>query len=578
MIDIPTAEDSIAIGRQAAEIAAEALEDLGRALIRQKALDVARQIEIYLQFREFTSLDDIRHDAGLSSLAVTKIGRSGYTVVHDTHARNLFHHDPAVIGRDLHRLAYVYPQFWQIVERGLSEEADGYYDWPGPGGQIERKYMYCAPIFPRQIAPDGLVVAATIAVDEYLQPSREIRERIITLAERVDAYNRAEQRRIDRLRSINRLSRRISSYLNVDELLPYVTKTISEAFEIDCVRIFLAAGATGELSLAAQFSEMPCQEDSDLYPFLGLCYAETVALTGKHYLSSEDAVAMSPARADPPGQADLQGQMSGESGECRPVRMIVPIKLGRSILGVLDLVNGRGRTFSDMDLFSIWPLADQVGTALETARLHNELRELAVVDERNRIAREIHDTLAQGFAGISMLTETARKALADDRHEQVDDILSRIRMLAKEKLSEARRSVQDLRPNITIQENLEALIRAELTQLAKDTPIETQFDVTGEEQPVPHGIKLAVVRICQEALHNIQKYAQAGRVHVALTYSPAAVALLVEDNGIGFNTLAPSANSFGLSVMRERARLVGGTAAVESQVGRGTKIRVDIPL
>jgi len=572
MIDIPTAEDSIAIGRQAAEIAAEALEDLGRALIRQKALDVARQIEIYLQFREFTSLDDIRHDAGLSSLAVTKIGRSGYTVVHDTHARNLFHHDPAVIDRDLHRHAFVYPQFWEIVERGLTEDADGYYDWPGPGDQIERKYMYCAPIFPSQIAPDGLVVAATIAIDEFLRPSREIRQRIITLAERVDEYNRAEQRRVDRLRSINRLSRRISSYLNVDELLPYVTKTIARAFEIDCVRIFLAVGAPGELALAAQFSEMPCDEDIDLYPFLGLCYAETVAITGKHYLSSEDSATILPAQADPPDQVD------GQDGERQPVRMIVPIKLGRSILGVLDLINGHGRSFSSMDLFSLWPLADQVGTALENARLHNELRELAVVDERNRIAREIHDTLAQGFAGISMLTETARKALADDRHEEVDDILSRIRILAKEKLSEARRSVQDLRPNITIQENLEALIRAELAQLAKDMPIETHFVMTGEEQPVSQMIKLAVLRICQEALHNIQKYAQASRVHVDLTYSPTAVALLVADNGIGFSSPAPNENSFGFSVMRERARQVGGTVLVDSKVGKGTKIRVNIPL
>ena len=559
-------EDSIAIGHRAAEIAAEALDDLGRTVIRQKALDVARQIEIYLQFREFSSLDDIRHDAELASLAVTRIGRSGYTVVHDTKARNLFHHDPAVIGMDLHRHAFVYPQFWGIVERGLAEESDGYYDWPGPGDQTQRKYMYCAPIFPRQIAPEGLVVAATIATDEFLQPSREISQRIITLAERVDAFNRAEQRRIDRLRSINRLSRRISSYLNVDELLPYVTKTIAEAFEIDCVRIFFAAGTPGTLALAAQFGEMPCEDDARLYPVLDRCLAETVAITGKHYSSTEHGAAVPAPEA------------AGVKEPCMPVRMIVPIKLGRSILGVVDLVNDHGRAFSGMDLFTIWPLADQVGTALENARLHNELRELAVVDERNRIAREIHDTLAQGFAGISMLTETARKALSDDQHEQVEEILSRIRMLAKEKLSEARRSVQDLRPNITIQENLEALIRAELAQLARDMPIETQFEVTGEEQPVSQAIKLAVVRICQEALHNIQKYAQAGHVHVALTYSPTAVALLVEDNGIGFNPSTPSANSFGLSVMRERARQVGGTALVESQVGRGTKIRTSIPL
>src|SRR5690606_14140018 len=132
-----------------------------------------------------------------------------------------------------------------------------------------------------------------------------------------------------------------------------------------------------------------------------------------------------------------------------------------------DLINVDARPFGDADLFSIFPLADQVAIALENARLHHELREMAVLEERNRIAREIHDTLAQGFAGISMQVESAKMALKEQDIAHAQAILDRIRDMAKDKLSEARRSVQSLRPNITIQENLETLIRDELMLLSQ---------------------------------------------------------------------------------------------------------------
>jgi signal transduction histidine kinase len=258
--------------------------------------------------------------------------------------------------------------------------------------------------------------------------------------------------------------------------------------------------------------------------------------------------------------------------------MIVPIKLGKKVLGVLDLVTGAADAFHDIDLFAVWLLADQVGTALENARLHSELREMAVVEERNRIAREIHDTLAQGFAGISMLTQTAEAALSDGDLEQAGAQMDRIRALAKEKLSEARRSVQALRPDVAVHEDLAGLIRCELEQLARDAGVQTHFDVVGEEQAVPQAIKLAMLRICQESLHNIQKHSNATEVSVALTYNPNAIALVVEDNGIGFDPKSPASDHFGLTVMRERARLVGGSVVVNSRVGFGTTVYVNMPL
>jgi hypothetical protein len=146
-------DESIAIGHQAAEIAANALEELGREVIRQKAQDIARQIEIYMQYSTISSLDEIKKDPDLASIAVVRIGQSGYSALHTTRAINLFHYDPSVVGVDLHVNRFFYPQFWEILERGMLHEAGGYYDWPDADGNVHRKYMYCAPIFPKQIAP-----------------------------------------------------------------------------------------------------------------------------------------------------------------------------------------------------------------------------------------------------------------------------------------------------------------------------------------------------------------------------------------------------------------------------------------
>jgi len=287
-----------------------------------------------------------------------------------------------------------------------------------------------------------------------------------------------------------------------------------------------------------------------------------VLTTGKPYLSHEYP---SPPR-------------SNHDQPCEPMRMVVPIKIGKNILGALDLINANAQPFGDVDLFTIWPLADQVAIGIENARLHDELREMAVIEERNRIAREIHDTLAQGFAGISMIVESAKMALQDEDQEQVQILLERIRDLAKDKLSEARRSVQSLRPNITIQGNLKTLIQGELDQLARDMSIETKLDVVGEDLLISPVVKLTLLRICQEALNNIKKHAQASQIQAALTYNKNAVALSIQDDGIGFNPQTPTSNNYGLTFMSERARLVGGSVIVNSEVGVGTTIYVSIPL
>lgn len=554
-------DESIVIGRQAAEIAAKGLDDLGRGLIRQKAQDIARQIEIYLDYHNFSSMIEMENDPELSAIAVTTIGKSGYSAVHDTKAINHFHFNPKIEHTDLHALRYTFPQFWEIIERSLTSETDGLYDWPEVDGLVYRKYMYCVPIHPEQFAPLGLIIATTMSIDEFLRPSREIRQRIITLAERVDSFTQREKQRNAQLRSINRYSRKISSFLRAEELLPYVAETLLTTFQLRSIRVILVHEKTKIPTVVAKAGLFPCQEKGIGEDLVDDPIVESVIYLGKPYLSNDEI---------------LIGRKTPDK-PCTMERMVVPIKIGHKILGALDMVNDDTKAFADFDLYVVWPLVDQVAIALENARLNQELREMAVVEERNRIAREIHDTLAQGFAGISMLTESAKQALKDDEEDQVEILLERVRSIAKDNLSEARRSVQSLRPNITLSEDIVTLLRGELTRLSQLMNIETQFEAHGETRPVTDAAKLALLRICQEAVNNIKKHAFASQVEINFNFYPDSVSMLIHDDGIGFNPQTPNSNSYGLVFMSERARLVGGVVTVDSLEGVGTKIYVNIP-
>ena len=558
-------EDSLTLGQNAADVAAQALEDLGREMIRQKALSIGRQIEIYLGCanQSQVTIEQLKADKTLASIAVQPVGLTGYSAVHDTHGINIFHSNPAVVGSNLRDRAKNIPQFWDIIARSLDGEADGYYDWEDGHGKMRSKYMYCNLIRPRQIAPLGLVVAATTFIDEFLRPSRDIRQKILTLAGRADEYMRAEMQRNRELRSINEISRKISSILSLDSLLPSVVEMIQKGFQYDCVQIYLLEDHGISLSLNAQAGIGSLGFETQVEPVQVQAFLRQVMKTGKPFWI-DNAIS---EKTDPINLAD--------SEPCS--RLIAPIKIGSEMLGLLVVMRQRPQTFSELDVFILQPLADQLAIAIENARLTTELREMAVLEERNRIAREIHDTLAQGFAGLSMNMETAKQALQMGDLAGVEEQLDLTRQLAREKLNEARRSVMSLHPKLDLLEEIEELIQGELEKISQSHQYRTQFQVIGERRPLHTDIKMAVYRISQEALTNIRKHAQASAITILLAYTDHGVELSIQDDGVGFDPQRENRSSFGLVCMRERARLLGGALHVETHAGKGTLVKVSMP-
>ncbi len=210
--------------------------------------------------------------------------------------------------------------------------------------------------------------------------------------------------------------------------------------------------------------------------------------------------------------------------------------------------------------------------AAENAALHDKLvtqaRERGVQEERQRLGREIHDTIAQSLAGIVTQLEAA---VGGERHE-------RALRLAREALAEARRSMLDLSPadldGTTLAEALEVVVAA----WSEEQRVRTDVVVTGDPVPLHPEVEATVLRIAQESLTNVAKHARATRVGVTLSFDGDEVVLDVRDDGVGFDVGAPTGHSsFGLRGMRQRAARLAGELTLESSPGRGAAVSARLP-
>ncbi|MGS2613232.1 sensor histidine kinase [Micromonospora sp. LZ34] len=214
------------------------------------------------------------------------------------------------------------------------------------------------------------------------------------------------------------------------------------------------------------------------------------------------------------------------------------------------------------------------------AQLLTQAREAGVTDERQRMAREIHDTLAQGLTGI--ITQLEAAGQARDRRADWQRHVDTAVALARESLTEARRSVRAVRPEALEAARLpEAL--AELTgRWSTINEVRAEVSVTGEARPLHPEVEVTLLRAAQEALANVARHAKASRVGLTLSYMGDVVTLDVRDDGVGFAVTDPPVprrpdGGYGLTVMRQRVAGVGGELAVESEPGGGTAVSASVP-
>jgi signal transduction histidine kinase len=221
--------------------------------------------------------------------------------------------------------------------------------------------------------------------------------------------------------------------------------------------------------------------------------------------------------------------------------------------------------------------AEQLMAELEKANVQlagyaTQAEELAMTQERNRLAREIHDNLGHTLTIVNVQIEAAKAVMESDPGRALDAI-NKAQELAQKGLNGVRQSVAALRDSPVSNQPLEEAI-ASLIQEAQSGGIVTEFKVTGEPQVLEHKIALALYRVAQEGLTNVRKHARASRVDVLLGFQPGEVRLEVKDNGVG---AAKTAGGFGLIGLRERMQLLGGRLEISTSLGKGFCLSATVP-
>jgi two-component system, NarL family, sensor histidine kinase YdfH len=228
--------------------------------------------------------------------------------------------------------------------------------------------------------------------------------------------------------------------------------------------------------------------------------------------------------------------------------------------------------------------AQELAKELEAANRHlaayaAQVEDLTLANERQRMARELHDTLSQGLAGVILKLEAADAHLQNSRPERARAILEGTMTQARATLSDARRAIDDLRLGSAQSASLRDALRAEVSRFSEATALPCELEIDLEKE-IPSSLREPVVRTVSEALTNVARHARASHVQVCLTSQGGSLEVCVQDDGTGFDPQSAAGQSghYGLLGMRERARLAGGSLEIKSQPGAGARVCLSLPL
>jgi two-component system NarL family sensor kinase len=257
----------------------------------------------------------------------------------------------------------------------------------------------------------------------------------------------------------------------------------------------------------------------------------------------------------------------------------VPLVEGERLLGIMNVATMHWDLFTPPDLQILSAVGYQLTTAIERTQLAEKATHMALVEERNRLAREVHDTLAQELAGIALQLEAA-DALLDRAPDRARSRIRKALAQVRESLAEARRSVLELRSGPLERQTLSSALEALGRRFAEETDIGVATSVALERSRLPARSEEALYRIAQEALMNVRKHARATTATVSLEQRDGGYQVRVADDGVGFEPteIGAAPGHLGLFAMRERTELAAGHLRVESAPGSGTTIEVWIPI
>jgi GAF domain-containing protein/HAMP domain-containing protein len=380
---------------------------------------------------------------------------------------------------------------------------------------------------------------------------------------------RAEQRRAEQFRVVSEVASRTTSIQPVDQLLDQMARLTKDAFDYYGVGIGLVEGDEVVFKAGAgAFWDV-----TKLHHTLRLKVGEEgltgwVAATGKPLLVPD--VSQEPRFYYVPEVSETRSEIC------------VPLKSKGTVIGVLGAQSDRLSGFDESDLAVLQAVADQAAIAIENARLYEQAQQLAVVEERSRLARDLHDAVTQTLFSASLIAETLPTLWERDQ-EEGQQLLRELRQLSRGALAEMRTLLLELRPSALAESSLDDLLRQLGEAVTGRTGVPVTIDVRGQCRP-PSDIHVSLYRIAQEALNNIMKHASASHVTVSLECDGSSTGhggrgeqrlrLCVSDNGCGFDPSDVPPDRLGLGIIRERAQGIGAALDIQSKHGSGTRITV----
>jgi PAS domain S-box-containing protein len=401
---------------------------------------------------------------------------------------------------------------------------------------------------------------------EHNRAQEALREAYQTLERRVEE-------RTHELATLNAIAGVVSRSLDLKEIL---SDALDKTLEVT------AMGCGGAYRLEGGPEATPDQLYLNPLLYRGLSDEFTRFAGRLSYQGSTFAVAAEAGQplawevaAAPYGADEMRRALRKEGVE---MLVSVPLMAKGKLVGALQLGAHEVRPLTSEETSLLAAIGQQVGVAVENARLYEQAEQSAAIAERNRLAHELHDSVTQSLYSVTLYAEAAARLLTAGKHLEAADHLRELRDTAQEALREMRLLIFELRPPALEKSGLAGALQIRLDAVEGRGGMQTELQIEGVEK-LPPSVQVELYHIALEALNNVLKHARARHVRVHIRFLDTATCMEIEDDGAGFElSVAQGGGGLGLDGMKERAQRIGAKLQIMSAPGQGTKVMVEAPI
>jgi GAF domain-containing protein/anti-sigma regulatory factor (Ser/Thr protein kinase) len=369
------------------------------------------------------------------------------------------------------------------------------------------------------------------------------------------------QQRLHELEGLYLADETLHSSLRLNDVLTSLADVAVDVLSADKTSVHIFDTESGELVVAASHGYTAESIATPLEP--GTDLVLDMAL-------ESDLLIVQAARDDPGVSPKLRRIIEREGIEAA---IAVPIRVSGQVFGLFGVAYSHRHTLTDEERRVVLALSQRAGLAIHNARLFEQAQQAATAEERQRLARELHDAVTQTLFSASLIAEVVPR-LWERNPDEGRRRLEELRRLTRGALAEMRSLLLELRPAALVETPFGQLVRQLGEASSSRSNVVVDVHAGGDEWALPAEVQIGLYRIVQEALNNTGKHASASHVTVHVRWTSSAVTLRVQDDGRGFDVAAAPPGRLGLGIMHERARSIGARLRIESQSGAGTRVTV----